>query len=64
MTAWRNTRTHYGWLAILIHWSVVLLIIGLYGTIEWRGFVPKKIRYAPSCSLGTDRWVCSSSRLL
>jgi cytochrome b561 len=42
MTAWRNTRTRYGGLAILIHWSVVLLIIGLYGAIEWRDFVPKE----------------------
>jgi superoxide oxidase len=39
---WRNTGTRYGWLAILIHWTVVLLMIGLYGTIEWRGFLPKE----------------------
>lgn len=29
MTTLRNTATRYGWVAILLHWSMALLIIGM-----------------------------------
>ena len=31
----RNTATHYGWLTIILHWSVAVIIIGLFGLGVW-----------------------------
>lgn len=28
---WRNTTQRYGWLSILLHWGMAVLIIGLFG---------------------------------
>lgn len=42
MSTWRSTADHYGRLAMLMHWGVLLLIVGVYGTMEWREFVPKE----------------------
>lgn len=42
MVTWRNTADRYGRLAMVMHWGVLLLIIGIYGTAEWRDFVPKE----------------------
>jgi cytochrome b561 len=32
---WRNTRHHYGWISILLHWLVAVAVIGLFGLGIW-----------------------------
>lgn len=37
----RNTRTHYGSLAVALHWAMLVLIAAVYLCIEMRGYFPK-----------------------
>ncbi len=37
----RNTTTRYGTLSIGLHWSMLLLLVGVYACIELREFYPK-----------------------
>ena len=39
--SWKNTEERFGSLSIGLHWLVVILIIGVYATIELRGIFPK-----------------------
>lgn len=38
---WKNTATRYGSLSIGLHWLMLLLFIGVYGTIELRELFEK-----------------------
>ena len=38
---WRNTREHYGWVSVSLHWLMLLLLIAVYGCIELRELYPK-----------------------
>lgn len=39
--SWNNTELRFGSLNIALHWLVVILIVGVYATIELRGIFPK-----------------------
>lgn len=38
---WKNTNSRYGTLPIAMHWLMLLLLIGVYATINLQGFAPK-----------------------
>ncbi|MSR14192.1 MAG: cytochrome b [Gammaproteobacteria bacterium] len=38
---WRNDAERYGILSILLHWLMLLLIVGVYSCIELRGYWPE-----------------------
>lgn len=40
-THWRNTGSHYGPVAIWLHWSMLLLLVAVYACIELREIFPK-----------------------
>jgi len=35
MTRWRNDNTHWGLLAIILHWLVAVVVVGLFGLGWW-----------------------------
>ena len=39
--SWKNTRAGYGWLSIGFHWLMLLLIIAVYCTMEFKGIYKK-----------------------
>jgi len=38
---WSDTKTGYGWLSILLHWVVALIIITLWGIGDWMQGIPE-----------------------
>jgi cytochrome b561 len=39
--SWRSTRTEFGSLAIFLHWLMVLLIVAVYATMEFKSLSQK-----------------------
>lgn len=39
--AWRSTRAGYGWLPIALHWLMLLLIVAVYATQDFKSVFPK-----------------------
>jgi cytochrome b561 len=39
--SWKNTNSHYGSLAIFLHWFMLLLMAAVYASIELRELFPK-----------------------
>lgn len=39
--SWKNTTERYGSLSIALHWLMLLLIVAVYFTMEYRGLFPK-----------------------
>lgn len=39
--SWKNTEERYGSLSIAIHWLVLIMIVLVYFTMEFRGIFPK-----------------------
>jgi len=39
--SWKNTSTGYGWLSILIHWLMMILIVAAYVTMNLKSSFPK-----------------------
>ena len=31
---WRNTREHYGWVSVSLHWLMLLLLIAVYACLD------------------------------
>ena len=38
---WKSTREGYGWLSVGLHWLMLLLIIAVYCTMEFKGIYKK-----------------------
>ncbi len=38
---WRSSSDHYGWLAVGLHWFMLLLLVAVFASMELRGFYPK-----------------------
>ncbi len=38
---WKNTTDRFGRLSIGMHWSMLLLLVGVYACIELRGYFPR-----------------------
>ena len=38
---WKNTDKRYGSLSIALHWLMLIMIVGVYFTMEFRGIFPK-----------------------
>ncbi|WP_426103132.1 cytochrome b [Massilia sp. TSP1-1-2] len=38
---WRNSPARYGWLAISLHWLMLVLLVAVYLSMELRGYFPK-----------------------
>jgi len=38
---WKNTSAGYGWLSVSLHWLMLLLIIAVYCTMEFKGIYKK-----------------------
>ncbi len=39
--SWKNSDNRYGSLSIALHWLMLVMIIGVYCTMEFRGLFPK-----------------------
>lgn len=39
--SWKNATGRYGTLSIALHWLMLILMIGIYCTMEFRGIFPK-----------------------
>jgi cytochrome b561 len=37
----QNTKQHYGWLAVSLHWLMLLLMVAAYATMEFKSIFPK-----------------------
>lgn len=38
---WRNSAARYGWLAVSLHWLMLLLVVAAYASMELRQFYPR-----------------------
>ncbi len=38
---WKNTTSKYGWLSVSLHWTMLLLIVAAYVTMEIKSVFPK-----------------------
>ena len=40
--SWKSTKAGYGWLSIVLHWLMLLLIVAVYATMDLKSIFPKR----------------------